>query len=64
MEKRFFTIKEATTYSAQGRTTLYDAHKHGELTFTKFGNATRIEKADLDAYLNKAGVKSQAQVAA
>ena len=55
--KRFFKIPEAVTYSGQSRSTLYEAHKQGELVFTKFRGATRIERADLDAYLDRVGVK-------
>lgn len=55
--KRFFKISEAVHYSGHSRSTLYGAHKRGELVFTKFGGATRIEKADLDAYLDAAGTK-------
>lgn len=44
-------------YSGLGRSSLYEAHKKGELTFTKFGTATRIEKSDLDAYLDAVAVK-------
>lgn len=57
MTKRYYKITEAVTYSAQSRSTLYDAHKRGELVFTKFGGSTRIEKADLDAYLDAVAVK-------
>jgi len=56
-EKRFFKIPEAVAYSGQSRSTLYEAHKRGEIPFTKFGGATRIEKADLDSYLDHAGVR-------
>lgn len=57
MNKRFFTIKEATDYSALSRSTLYAAEAKGQLVFTKFGGATRIEKPDLDAYLDAHGEK-------
>lgn len=52
MTKRFYKIPEAVEYSGQSRTVLYEAHKLGELVFTKFGGSTRIERADLDAYLD------------
>lgn len=55
--KRYFKIPEAVDYSGHSRSTLYEAHKRGELIFTKFGGATRIEKADLDAYLDSTGIK-------
>ncbi|SFU06921.1 helix-turn-helix domain-containing protein [Sedimentitalea nanhaiensis] len=57
MTKRFFKISEAVDYSGHSRSVLYEAHKRGELIFTKFGAATRIEKDDLDAFLDAAGVK-------
>lgn len=60
MTKRFFKINEAAEYSALSRSTLYAAHKAGLINFTKFGDATRIEKADLDAYLDAHGQKSAA----
>lgn len=58
--KRYFKIPEAVNYSGQSRSVLYEAHKRGELVFTKFGKSTRIEKADLDAYLDVTGVKVEA----
>ena len=64
MEKRYFKILEAVNYSGQSRSTLYEAHKRGELAFTKFGGATRIEKSDLDVYLDKAGERIVAGKAA
>ena len=57
MTKRFFKIPEAVVYSGNSRSVLYEAHKRGELAFTKFGAATRIEKSDLDAYLDQAGTR-------
>lgn len=60
MSKRYFTINEATEYSALSRSTLYAEEAKGRLVFTKFGSATRIEKDDLDAFLNAAGQKSAA----
>ena len=57
MTKRFFKISEATDYCSLSRSSLYDAHKRGELKFTKFGSATRIEKSDLDQYLDRKAVK-------
>lgn len=57
MTKRFYKITEAVDYSGHSRSTLYEAHKRGDLIFTKFGGATRIEKNDLDAYLDSTGVK-------
>lgn len=50
--KRYFKIPEAADYCGLSRSVLYDAHKRGELVFTKFGGATRIERSDLDAYLD------------
>lgn len=60
MAKRFFKIQEAVEYSGHSRSTLYEAHKRGDLTFTKFGGATRIEKSDLDAFLDATGIKVEA----
>lgn len=57
MEKRFFKVTEAASYAAISRSTLYEAHKRGDIVFTKFGGATRIEKSDLDAYLDTVGEK-------
>lgn len=48
----YLKIPEAVHYSGQSRTVLYEAHRRGELVFTKFGGATRIERSDLDAYLD------------
>ena len=62
MEKRFFTIREASQYSGLCRTTLYGASKRGELVLTKFGGATRIERQDLDQFLDVAGQKVTASV--
>jgi excisionase family DNA binding protein len=50
--KRFFTIAEAVSYSGHSRSSLYEAHKRGDLIFTKFGGATRIERINLDAFLD------------
>ncbi|MFD1156969.1 helix-turn-helix domain-containing protein [Roseovarius aestuarii] len=58
--KRYLKIPEAADYSGHSRSALYEAHKRGELIFTKFGGATRIEKADLDAFLDSTGVKIEA----
>lgn len=55
--KRYYKIPEAVDYAGLSRSTLYEAHKRGELIFTKFAGATRIEKADLDAYLDATGIK-------
>lgn len=60
MTKRFFKIQEAVEYSGHSRSSLYEAHKRGELILTKFGGATRIEKTDLDAYLDATGIKVEA----
>ncbi|SFF17141.1 DNA binding domain-containing protein, excisionase family [Sulfitobacter brevis] len=57
MTKRYFTLKEATEYSALSRSTLYAEEAKGRLVFTKFGAATRIEKCDLDTFLDVAGEK-------
>ena len=57
MTKRYFKINEAAHYSGLSRSSLYEAHKRGELEFTKFGSATRIEKSDLDKFLDQAAVK-------
>lgn len=57
MSKRFFKLSEASEYAALGRSSLYEAHKRGDLVFTKFGGATRIEKSDLDAFLDAVAVK-------
>ena len=59
MNKRFFKMPEAVEYSGHSRSSLYEAHKRGELVLTKFGSATRIERADLDAYLNSTARKIQ-----
>ena len=58
--KRYLKIPEAVEYSGRSRSVLYEAHKRGELTFTKFGGATRIELADLDAFLDSTGIKVEA----
>ena len=56
--KRFFRIKgEAEDYSGESRSTLYEANKNGDLVFTKLGYSTRIEKSDLDKYLDRKSVK-------
>ncbi len=60
MTKRFYTVLEAADYSALSRSTLYADHKVGLIKFTKFGSATRIEKTDLDAYLDAQGQKTAA----
>lgn len=60
MFKRYLKIPEAVAYSGESRTVLYDAHKRGELVFTKFGGSTRIELKDLDEYLDRKGVRVQA----
>lgn len=58
--KRFFKVSEAVECSGHSRSVLYEAHKRGKLIFTKFGGATRIEKRDLDAYLDATGIKVEA----
>lgn len=57
MTKRYYNLKEAASYSALSRSTLYAANKLGLLMFTKFGTATRIEHSDLDAYLDSQAEK-------
>jgi len=58
--KRFFKISEAVEYCGLSRSSLYDAHKRGDLEFTKFGSATRIEKSDLDGFLDRTATKAAA----
>jgi excisionase family DNA binding protein len=60
MTKRFYKMTEAVTYTGLSRSVLYEAAKSGDLIITKFGTSTRIEKADLDAFLDTRGVKSKA----
>ncbi|MDJ0822272.1 MAG: hypothetical protein QNJ09_10760 [Paracoccaceae bacterium] len=42
---------------AGSRSTYSEADKRGELLFTKLGKATRIEKSDVDAYLDRKAIK-------
>ena len=58
--KRCYKIQESVDYSGHSRSVLYEANKRGDLIFTKFGGATRIENCDLDAYLDATGVKVEA----
>jgi excisionase family DNA binding protein len=50
-EKISYSIREASTASGIGRTTLYQLIKAGELTPVKIGTRTLIRRADLDALL-------------
>jgi excisionase family DNA binding protein len=52
-EKISYSIREASTASGIGRTTLYQLIKAGELTPVKIGARTLIRRCDLDALLER-----------
>ena len=56
MEKRLFTIEEASEYLGFKRATLYDWVSRGKLPVVKFGKQQgriRFDKVDLDAKIEE-----------
>ncbi len=51
MEKRCYTIPEATAEGAGGKSAIYEAIKNGKLRAKKRGKRTVILSDDLDEYL-------------
>jgi excisionase family DNA binding protein len=51
MEKKLLTIKEACEYLNLSRATIYKLIKEGKLTPIKIGRSTRLDKSDLDAFV-------------
>lgn len=49
---RLFKINEAAAYSGDSRATLYKEWKDGNITFVKMGGSTRIERTELDRYID------------
>ncbi|MGD1885455.1 MAG: helix-turn-helix transcriptional regulator [Paracoccaceae bacterium] len=49
---RLFNIPQAVSYSGESRATLYKEWKDGNLNFVKMGASTRIEKRELDRYID------------
>ena len=60
--KRLLRINDAAEYSSLSRSTLYAASRAGELVLVKIGSATRIERAELDRWLDSR-IKSGSVVA-
>ena len=52
-DKISYSIRDASTVSGIGRTTLYQLIKAGELTPVKIGVRTLIRRCDLDALLER-----------
>ena len=53
IKPRLFTIPQSVAYSNDSRATLYKEHKHGNLKFVKMGTSTRIERDELDRYIDE-----------
>ena len=50
--KRLYKILEAASYTGFSKATLYLEAKAGNLKLIKIGGATRIEKAELDRWID------------
>ena len=53
MEKVLLTIKEACEYLNISRATLYKLIKEGKLKPVKIGRSTRLDKRDLDKFIQQ-----------
>lgn len=49
---RLFTIEGAVKYSGDSRAKLYQEAKAGNLAFVKMDGSTRIERQELDRYID------------
>lgn len=53
--KRFFTINEFCQLVGVSRATAYRENKAGRLPFCKVGRATRLDRSDIDRWID--GIK-------
>ena len=49
---RLFTVEQASEYAGVGRTRLFDAAKNGHIRFIKAYGSTRVERSELDRYVD------------
>lgn len=52
VQPRLLSIPQAASYSGDSRATLYKEWKAGKIQFVKMGGATRIERRELDRYID------------
>ena len=62
--KRWYTIPEAAAYLGISEPTIFRWMKEGMLSFYKIGNATRFSQEMLDAVIEKATGRKEAEAAA
>jgi excisionase family DNA binding protein len=49
---RLMSIHQAVAYSNESRATLYKERKIGNINFVKMGGSTRVERTELDRYID------------
>lgn len=49
---RLLSVEQASEYTGVGRTRLFDAAKNGHLKFIKAYGSTRVERSELDRYID------------
>ncbi|WP_159086871.1 helix-turn-helix transcriptional regulator [Loktanella sp. Alg231-35] len=52
IEPRILSLPHAASYCGESRATLYREWKLGNLKFIKMGGSTRIERSELDRYID------------
>lgn len=52
VQPRLMNIQQAANYSGDSRATLYKEWKSGNIQFMKMGGSTRIERSELDRYID------------
>lgn len=55
------TVKQACAYAAIGRTSCYAYLARGELEAARIGNRTLVTKRSLDAFIERAIARAQAE---
>lgn len=49
---RLFTVEGAVKYTGDSRSKLYQEAKNGNLQFVKMDGSTRVERIELDRYID------------
>ena len=52
-QRRLLSLRDAASYTGMSRSTLYAQEKLGRLKFTKILSSTRVERAELDRWINE-----------
>lgn len=52
-ERRLLTVRQGGEYAGVFRTKLYGEAKAGRLKFVKIGGSTRIERSELDRWIDE-----------